>query len=57
MRNGEALGYQEELIIIGNDVVGLFPNITSAKTGRIVRKKVQESKLKFEGMSLKQITL
>ena len=56
-RNGETLGDQEELIIVGNDVVGLFSNITSAKIGRIVRYKVQESKLKFEGMSFKQASL
>ena len=57
IRKGELLGDQEELIIIGNNVLGFFPNITSAKTGRIVRYKVQESKLKFEGMSFKQVSL
>ena len=44
-------------MVIGNDVVGLFPNITSTRTGRVVRYKVQESTLKFEGMSFKQVTL
>ena len=57
VRNGQALGDEDELIIIGNDVVGLFPNITSTKTGKIMRYKVQESKLKFEGMSFKQVSL
>ena len=56
-RNGEALDDQEELIIFRNDVVGLFPNITSARTGKIVRYRVQESKLKFEGMNFKQASL
>ena len=54
---GEEMGDHEELVIIGNDVVGLFPNITSAKTGKIVRYKVQESKMKFEGVSFKQVSL
>ena len=54
---GDILGDEDEMIIIGNDVVGLFPNITSARTGRIVRYKVQESSLKLEGMSFKQSSL
>ena len=54
---GEEMGDHEVLVIIGNDVVGLFPNITSAKTGKIVRYKVQESKMKFEGVSFKQVSL
>ena len=57
VRNGQALGDEDELITIGNDVLGLFPNITSTKTGKIMRYKVQESKLKFEGMSFKQVSL
>ena len=28
-----------ERVILGNDVVGLFPNIKSKNTGRIVREK------------------
>ena len=56
-RNGEALDDQEELIIFRNHMVVLFPNITSARTGKIVRYRVQESKLKFEGMNFKQASL
>ena len=57
VKKGEPLGDKEELVIFGNDVVGLFPNITSARTGIIVRHKVQESKLKFEDMNFKQASL
>ena len=39
---GEEMGDHEELVIIGNDVVGLFPNITSAKTGKIVSPGIQD---------------
>jgi hypothetical protein len=57
LQAGEALGDQEKLVMCGNDVVGLFPNITSARTGKIVRYKVEESKLRFEGMNFKQVSL
>ena len=40
--------------MLGNDVVGLFPNIKSKNTGRIVREKVEKSDLEFAGFDYKQ---
>ena len=43
--------YEEDrqMCLIGNDVVALFPSIKSQNTGRIVRKRIEKSPLKFEG--------
>ena len=57
IEKGEQLGDEEEAVMFGNDVVGLFPSITSARTGKIVRCKVEVSKLKFEGMKFKRVSL
>ena len=38
------------LTLIGNDVVALYPSLTSERTGKIVREMVEESTIKFEGL-------
>ena len=43
-----------ERVLLGNDVVGLFPSITSKNTGRICRERVEKSELMFEGFDYKQ---
>ena len=43
-----------ERVLLGNDVVGLFPNIKSKNSGKIVREKVEESEIVFEGFDYKQ---
>ena len=43
-----------ERVLLGNDVVGLFPNIKSRNSARIVRNKVEQSGVKFEGFDFKQ---
>ena len=40
--------------IIGSDVVALFPSIKSLTTGRIIRKRVEGSSLRFPGFNYKQ---
>ena len=42
-----------ERCLLGNDVVGLFPNIKSKNTGRIVREKVEKSGVRFKGFDYK----
>jgi hypothetical protein len=46
---------KEELkrVALGNDAVGLFPNIKSKNSAKTVRYKVEESRLKFEGFDFK----
>ena len=54
---GESLEELEDLIVFGNDVVGLLPNITSARTGVIMLYKVEESRLELNGLNFKQLSL
>ena len=35
--------------IVGTDVTALYPSITSENTGRIIRRRIRESKVKFQG--------
>jgi hypothetical protein len=52
---GKSVCKQElERVLLGNNVVGLFPNIKSKNSARIVRYKVEESSLEFEGFDYKQ---
>ena len=41
------------MCIIGNDVVSLFPNLDSKKTGEIVREEVSRSTMNVEGFNFK----
>ena len=42
-----------ERVLLGNDVIGLFPNIKSKNSARIVRQKVEKSEVVFEGFDYK----
>ena len=42
-----------ERVLIGNDIVGLFPNIKSKNTGRICKERVEKSDLVIEGFDYK----
>ena len=42
-----------EIVMIGADVKALFPSIMSRRTGRIVRKALLRSRLKFKGINYK----
>ena len=44
-----------ELIVLGNDVIALFPSLTSKRTGQIIREQVLKSKMKYEGFDFKEI--
>ena len=57
MQRGEEIDWEKELIMFGSDVVALFPSLTSENTGRIVRRQIQKSSMKFKGMDFKQIIL
>ena len=39
--------------LIGSDVKALYPSIQSKKTGQIIRKRVENSSIKFEGFDIK----
>ena len=52
---GEGISEKElEICLLGNDVVALFPSIKSQNTGKIVRKRVIRSPLKFDGFNWRQ---
>ena len=38
-----------KLSLIGSDVVALYPSLTADRTAALVRKKIEESEIKFEG--------
>ena len=40
-----------ELVLIGNDVVALFPSLTSKRSGELVREEVEESDIVVEGFN------
>ena len=40
---------EEEMSLVGSDVVVLFPSITAERSARIVRDEIQRSEITFEG--------
>jgi hypothetical protein len=52
---GEDTSIEEDLIILGSDVVALFPNLTSKRTGKKVRGQVEKSELKIDGVNFKEV--
>ena len=44
---------QEDLCLLGLDVVALFPSMTSKRTGKLVRKAVMKSRISLEGYDWK----
>ena len=56
-RNKNLVGEREEdeIVLIGADVVGLFPNLLAEQTGRLVAKATRESDIKFEGINYKEV--
>ena len=56
LARGEKLTEEDEqLYVIANDVVGLFPSLTSERTGRIVREQAEQSDLQIEGLDYMDI--
>ena len=45
----------EKLYLIGADVIALFPNMTSARTGKIVRDEVISSPVDFENLNCREM--
>ena len=43
-----------DVCVLGNDVVALFPSITSKNTGGIVRKRVEKKPSKNRGFQLQE---
>ena len=43
-----------KLSLVGSDVVALFPSITAVRTAKIVREKIEQSEIDFEGFDLKR---
>ena len=47
---------REELILVGSDVIGLFPAMKELNTGRAVGRQVFKSPLVVKGMDYKEVT-
>ena len=47
--------YEEQVAVVGSDVVALFPSLQERNTGKIVAKEVRLCDLKFEGMNYQMI--
>ena len=57
IERGEKVDWEEEIVIFGNDVVALFPSMTSANTGRIIRRQISKSGMKIDGIDYKHVLL
>ena len=40
--------------MIGSDVVALYPSLTADRTAKMIRKKIEESDIKFEGFDIEK---
>ena len=40
-----------KLSLVGSDVIALYPSLTADRTAAIVRRKIEESEIKFEGFN------
>ena len=45
---------RQEFSVLGNDVKALYPSITSENNGRIVRERVENSRVQLEGFNWKK---
>ena len=50
-------GVEENWILVGMDAVALFPSMTAATTGKIIKKKVEKTKMSVEGFNWKKASL
>ena len=48
---------EKELVMVGMDAVALFPSLSGEETARIVRRKVEESRIKADGFNWKKAML
>jgi hypothetical protein len=46
---------RRKVILIGNDVVGLFPSMKEEKTGQVVGEMVEISEMEIEGVDYKEV--
>ena len=50
-------GIEEEWVLVGMDAVALFPSMSATTTGKIVKKKVQESEIDMEGFNWRKASI
>ena len=48
---------EEQLCIVGSDVVGLFPSMQEKNTGKVVGDEVRNSDINLEGLDYQQVAL
>ena len=57
LEEGKTLTEEEEKIyVLGADIIGLFPNMTSVRTAKITRNEVTRSPIALEGMNYLEIS-
>ena len=45
---------EENMTLIGSDVVALFPSLTADRTAKIIRKEIKNSEIQLEGLDLQR---
>ena len=57
MEQGEVIDWDKEMVIIGMDVVALFPSMTSENSGQIIRSQIFNSGMTVEGLNYRLLSL
>ena len=53
----EDYDWRDEYILVGTDVISLFPSLSSERTGKAVREQVRKSKMKWEDVDYMWLSL
>ena len=48
---------EEEIVVVGIDIVSLFPSITSEQGGKLCREAILETEITFEGVNYQEIAI
>ena len=59
LKLGECLECREEeqVAVVGSDVIALFPSLQERNTGKIIAEEVRVSEMKLDGLNYQQISL
>ena len=48
---------EQEIVVVGSDIVSLFPSITAEQGGKLCREAMLETEIKFEGVNFIEIAI
>ena len=57
IKKDENYDWREEYVLLGTDVVNLFPSLSAERTGEAVRRQVEKSKIVWEEIDEKWLSL